>query len=224
MSGHGRIIIATACIIAAIAAPTRALGQHAILVVNGDVITDFDIEQRMKFNTLLSHKPAVRQEVIEELIDDRLKVQIGRHYKIEVPDSDIESSYADIAKRMQKTPDQLTQVLAQSGVDGKTLKARIRADMTWQYVNRSKLPSNLQISERFHIAPERCRLRIEAGKLSLAHLSPGDVDAASSCRLRTYRVSVSSNPAYIAAAELAQKRSNRIPVSRQRHIGEEETA
>ena len=100
MSGHGRIIVATACIIAAIAAPTRALAQHVVLVVNGDVITDYDIEQRMKFDTLSSHKPSVRQEVIEELIDDKLKVQIARRYKVEVPDSEIESSYADMAKRM----------------------------------------------------------------------------------------------------------------------------
>ena len=148
MSGHGRIIVATACIIAAIAAPTRALAQHVVLVVNGDVITDYDIEQRMKFDTLSSHKPSVRQEVIEELIDDKLKVQIARRYKVEVPDSEIESSYADMAKRMRVSSDQLTQMLAQGGVDSMTLKARIRADMSWQYIIRGKYQSSLQISEK----------------------------------------------------------------------------
>jgi peptidyl-prolyl cis-trans isomerase SurA len=148
MSGHGRIIVATACIIAAIAAPTRALAQHVVLVVNGDVITDYDIEQRMKFDTLSSHKPSVRQEVIEELIDDKLKVQIARRYKVEVPDSEIESSYADMAKRMRVSSDQLTQMLAQGGVDAMTLKARIRADMSWQYIIRGKYQSSLQISEK----------------------------------------------------------------------------
>src|SRR5580692_3006857 len=112
MSGHRRIIIATACIIAAISAPTRALAQHVVLVVNGDVITDYDIEQRMKFDTMSNHKPAVRQEVIEELIDDKLKVQIARRYKVEIPDSDIESSYVDMAKRMRASAEQLTQMLA----------------------------------------------------------------------------------------------------------------
>jgi len=148
MSGHGRIIIATACIIAAIAAPTRALAQHVVLVVNGDVITDYDIEQRMKFDTMSSHKPAVRQEVIEELIDDKLKVQIARRYRVEVPDSEIESSYTDMAKRMRVSSEQLTQMLAQGGVDSLTLKARIRADMSWQYIIRGKFQSSLQISEK----------------------------------------------------------------------------
>jgi peptidyl-prolyl cis-trans isomerase SurA len=148
MSGHGRIIIATACIIAAIAAPTRALAQHVVLVVNGDVITDYDIEQRMKFDTLSTHKPAVRQEVIEELIDDKLKVQVGRGYKVDIPDSDVDSSYAEMARRMHASPEQLTQILAQSGVDPQTLKARIKADTTWQAIIRGKYQSSLQISEK----------------------------------------------------------------------------
>jgi peptidyl-prolyl cis-trans isomerase SurA len=152
MSGHGRIIIATACVIAALGAPSRALAQHVVLVVNGEVITDYDIEQRSKFNTLSSHKPSVRQEVIEELIDEKLKVQIGRRYKIEIPDSDVDSSYADMAKRMHATPEQLTQILAKDNVDSQTLKSRIRADTTWQYIIRGKFQSSLQISEKSILA------------------------------------------------------------------------
>jgi peptidyl-prolyl cis-trans isomerase SurA len=151
-SGQGRIIIATACVIAAMAAPSRALAQHVVLVVNGEVITDYDIEQRTKFNTLTTHKTPARQEVIEELIDEKLKVQIGRRYKIELPDSDVDSSYADMGKRMRLTSEQLTQTLAQSGIDSLTLKSRIRADLTWQYIIRGKFQSSLQISEKSVLA------------------------------------------------------------------------
>jgi peptidyl-prolyl cis-trans isomerase SurA len=151
-SGHGRITLATACIIAALAmlsvAPSPARAQHVVLVVNGDVITDYDIEQRMKFNTLSSHKPSVRQEVIEELIDEKLKVQIGRRYKFEIPDSEVDSSYADMGRRMRLSSEQLTQTLGQSGVDAQTLKSRIRADLTWQYIIRGKFQSSLQITEK----------------------------------------------------------------------------
>jgi peptidyl-prolyl cis-trans isomerase SurA len=150
--GQGRIIIAAACVIAAMAAPSRALAQHVVLVVNGEVITDYDIEQRMKFNTLSTHKPAVRQEVIEDLIDEKLKVQIGRRYKIELPDKDIDESYADMGKRMRLSGEQLTQTLAQSGIDAQTLKSRIRADLTWNYIIRGKFQSSLQISEKSVLA------------------------------------------------------------------------
>jgi peptidyl-prolyl cis-trans isomerase SurA len=151
-SGQDRIIIATACILAAMAAPSRALAQHVVLVVNGEVITDYDVEQRTKFNTLSTHKTPARQDVIEELIDEKLKVQIGRRYKIDITDGDIDSSYADMAKRMRLTSDQLTQTLTQSGIDSKTLKARIRADMSWQYIIRGKFQSSLQVSEKSVLA------------------------------------------------------------------------
>jgi len=147
--GQGRIIIiATACIFATIATPSRAVAQHVVLVVNGEIITDYDIEQRAKFDTLSSHKTPARPDVIEELIDDKLKVQIARRYKLDITDADVESSYADMARRMHLTSDQLTQTLGQSGIDAKTLKARVRADLSWQYIIRGKFQSSLQISEK----------------------------------------------------------------------------
>ena len=166
-SGRGSIIVATACVFAAIAAPSRALAQHVVLVVNGEVITDYDIEQRTKFNTLSTstHKTPARQDVIEELIDEKLKVQIGRRYKIEIPDSEVDSSYADMAKRMHMTSDQLTQMLTQGGVDSKTLKARIRADTTWQYIIRGKFQSSLQINEKSVLAEMETQKKGEGEKV-----------------------------------------------------------
>ena len=164
-SGRGCIIVATACVFAAIAAPSRALAQHVVLVVNGEVITDYDIEQRTKFNTLSNHKTPARQDVIEELIDEKLKVQIGRRYKIEISDSEVDSSYADMAKRMHMTSDQLTQMLTQGGVDSKTLKARIRADTTWQYIIRGKFQSSLQINEKSVLAEMETQKKGEGEKV-----------------------------------------------------------
>jgi len=141
-------MIAAACVFAAMAAPSRALAQHVVLIVNGEVITDYDIDQRTKFNTLSTHKTPPRQDVIEELIDEKLKVQIARRYKLDITDNDVDSSYADMAKRMHLTADQLTQTLAQNGIDAKTLKARVRADLNWQYIIRGKFQSSLQVSEK----------------------------------------------------------------------------
>jgi peptidyl-prolyl cis-trans isomerase SurA len=147
--GKGHIvIITTACIFAAIATPSRALAQHVILLVNGEIITDYDIEQRTKFNAVAIHKTSSRQEVLEELIDDKLKVQVARRYKIDITDADVDSSFADMARRMHLTADQLTQNLAQSGIDAKTLKARVRADLSWQTIIRGKFQSSLQVSEK----------------------------------------------------------------------------
>jgi peptidyl-prolyl cis-trans isomerase SurA len=118
------------------------------MIVNGDVITAYDIEQRMKFVQLSTRKPGVRSEVIDELIDDKLKVQFGRRYKIEIPDSDVDAQFADMGHRMHMTSEQLTQALAQGGVDASTLKAKIRSDTVWQNIVRGKYQGDLQIREK----------------------------------------------------------------------------
>jgi peptidyl-prolyl cis-trans isomerase SurA len=143
-----RISVAVACMFAALTASNLARAQQVALIVNGDVITTYDIEQRMKFVQLSTRKPAARNEVVEELIDEKLKVQIGQRYKIEIPDSEVDASYAEMAHRMNNmTPQQLTQVLAQGGVDATTLKARIRADTIWQNIVRGKFQGDLQVRE-----------------------------------------------------------------------------
>jgi peptidyl-prolyl cis-trans isomerase SurA len=118
------------------------------MIVNGDVITAYDVEQRMKFVQLSTHKPGVRNEVIDELIDDKLKVQFGRRYKIELPDSEIDAQFAEMGNRMHMTPEQLTQALAQGGVDAGTLKAKIRSDTVWQNIVRGKYQGDFQIREK----------------------------------------------------------------------------
>jgi peptidyl-prolyl cis-trans isomerase SurA len=143
-----RISVAVACMFAALTASNLARAQQVALIVNGDVITTYDIEQRMKFVQLSTRKPAARNEVVEELIDEKLKVQIGQRYKIEIPDSEVDATYAEMAHRMNNmTAQQLTQLLAQGGVDATTLKARIRADTIWQNIVRGKFQGDLQVRE-----------------------------------------------------------------------------
>jgi peptidyl-prolyl cis-trans isomerase SurA len=143
-----RAALAVACLIAAAAASSTARAQQVVLIVNGDVITAYDIEQRMKFVMLSTRKPGLRTEVIDELIDDKLKVQFGRRYKIEIPDSDVDTQFAEMGHRMHMTSEQLTQALAQGGVDASTLKAKIRSDTVWQNIVRGKYQGDLQIREK----------------------------------------------------------------------------
>ena len=79
-------LAAAAMVAAVVAFPQAASAQHVAVIVNGAPITTYDIEQRIKFTTLASHKTASRQEIIQELIDEKLKVQIAERYKLEITD------------------------------------------------------------------------------------------------------------------------------------------
>ncbi len=126
--------------------PTPALAQ-VVLIVNGNPITAFDIEQRGKFNQLTTHKPSVRQDVIDELIEEKLKLSAAKRYNLDPGPAEVDNAFATIAQRMRATPEQLTQQLASSGVHAATFKARLKADLVWQQLVRGKFQSSFQIGE-----------------------------------------------------------------------------
>ena len=132
----------------ALAAASPALAQQVAVIVNGAPITTYDIEQRSKFIVLSTHKTPTRQEVIEQLIDEKLKVQVGQRYKLEVSDADVDNAYANMSRRMHLSAEQLTGALAHAGIDSATLKARIRADISWQQIVRGKFASSLQVRDK----------------------------------------------------------------------------
>ncbi|HEY7231720.1 MAG TPA: SurA N-terminal domain-containing protein [Pseudolabrys sp.] len=120
---------------------------QVVVVANGSPITEYDIQQRMKLVATASHKNATRQEIINDLIDDRLKISKAKYYGLEISDSDIESTFESMATRQHVTVQQFTQVLERAGISPNTVKARIRADLTWQQLIRGKFSASLQVGD-----------------------------------------------------------------------------
>jgi len=102
----------------------------------------------MKFIHLSSQKEAARPDVINELIDEKLKVREGKRWGIELTDAEVDSMYANMASRMRQSADQLTQGLQKGGVNPQTLKSRIRADSVWQQLVRGRFAPSLQLNEK----------------------------------------------------------------------------
>src|SRR4051812_38658337 len=73
--------------------------QSVAVMVNGEPITNYDIEQRTKLNFLTMHKQSPRQEIIDELIDEKVKIKEAKKYGIDPTSSDIEQSYTGMSSR-----------------------------------------------------------------------------------------------------------------------------
>src|SRR5450756_2732938 len=87
-----RLLILAAASVAGLllitAMPARA--QTVAVMVNGEPITDYDIEQRSKLALLTSHQQANRQEVINELIDEKVKIREAKKFGVDPSASDID--------------------------------------------------------------------------------------------------------------------------------------
>lgn len=127
-------------------APLHA--QSVAVLVNGEPITNLDIEQRTKLNFLSTHKQSTRQEVINELIDEKVKIKEAKKYGVDPGSGEIEQSYGSMASRMRISPDQLTKSLESQGIRSETLKARLRAEMVWTSLVRGRYKESLQVGEK----------------------------------------------------------------------------
>jgi len=118
------------------------------VVVNGDPITAIDIAQRSKLLQISTHREPPRQEVIDELIDERLKLQVAKRYKLEISDSEVDNTFNGIASRAGTSSEKFAQALKGQGVSVEAVKTRIRADLGWSQIVRGRFQSNFQIRER----------------------------------------------------------------------------
>jgi peptidyl-prolyl cis-trans isomerase SurA len=128
------------------ASPLHA--QAVAVMVNGEPITTYDIDQRSKLTFLTTHKPADRQQVINELIDEKVKIKEGKKFGIDPTASDVDQSYTAMSSRMRITPEQLTKSLESQGIRPDTLKERMKAEMVWTSLIRGRYKESLQVGEK----------------------------------------------------------------------------
>ena len=128
------------------ASPSRA--QSVAVMVNGEPITNYDIEQRTKLNVLSTQKAPSRQEVIDELINEKVKIKEGKKYSVDPAASEVDGAFQNMSARMRITPDQLVQSLASKGIRPDTLKSRLKADMVWNAIVRGRFKQSLQVGEK----------------------------------------------------------------------------
>jgi len=137
---------AAALALTSFAAPLHA--QTVAVMVNGDPITNYDIEQRSKLIVLTTHKPPTRQQVLDELIDEKVKLKEAKKFGVDPTTSDVDEAYKAMSTRMRITPDQLSKSLESQGIRPDTLKERIKTDMVWSSLVRGRFKESLQVGEK----------------------------------------------------------------------------
>lgn len=140
-------IIAAAALCTALVFPAAA--QQVVARVNGEPITAIDLAQRMKLLQVSSGgKAASRQQALEELIDQELKLQTARRYKMDVTDAEVSQQFAAVASRTGTDVSSFSRQLDGMGVGANAFKRKLRADIAWNAIVRGKFQSALQVRDR----------------------------------------------------------------------------
>lgn len=139
-------------------------------VVNDDVITFSDIEDRMRLymlgappNLPPEAKQKVLQQAVYRLVDEKLQLQEAKALNIAPTDKEIEDGFAMLAAQNKVTPERFREGLQKSGINLNTIHEQIRAELAWTQVVRRKLRPQIVISEN-EIDTEVDRLQRSSGR------------------------------------------------------------
>ena len=92
--------------------------------------------------------PGLKKQAIEELIEERLKIQEAKRLNLVASDDDAERLIKGIAERNKMTVPQFEAHLKGMGVDIATMRARFKATLSWNEVVRRKFGHQVSITER----------------------------------------------------------------------------
>ncbi|MFL6727547.1 MAG: peptidylprolyl isomerase [Sphingomicrobium sp.] len=126
----------------------------ATAIVNGDVITQTDVHQRLALLAIANggQIPAeevqrLSEQVLRNLIDETLQIQAAKTEKIDIKQSDVDKTVQRVAQNVKKSPDQLAAFLDANGSSIKSLRRQIEGEIAWQRLQRAKIESGVSVGD-----------------------------------------------------------------------------
>jgi peptidyl-prolyl cis-trans isomerase SurA len=137
---------------AAAAAAGGAQSQGIAAIVNDEIISRYDLDQRIKLVMVTSSIPPTQEnvsrleaQILRSLVDERLELQEAKKENITVADADVQKSLDAIAGRSGMNGVQVIEFLKKNGVTANTLITQIRADLAWNQLVSQQFGSQINI-------------------------------------------------------------------------------
>ncbi|MFI8666738.1 peptidylprolyl isomerase [Qipengyuania sp. NPDC077410] len=126
----------------------------ATAVVNGFVITQTDIDQRVALLLAANERPVseqemvrVRMQVLRNLIDETLQIQAALSQEIEVSQAEVDQTYARVAaQNFGQEPGKMDDYLTSIGSSPAALKRQITGELAWNNLLRRNVAPFVNIS------------------------------------------------------------------------------
>ena len=164
-------------------------GDHIVAVVNTEAVTSVEVAQRIeriqadakRAKAQLPEADALRQQVLDALIDERVQITFARDVGQKVDDAEIDRAVANVAAQNQISVAQLRDRLRGKGLEMARFRNNLRDQLMVERVREREVNSRIRISdadiERF-LDEQRGRAAGDA-QLNLAQILVAVPEAAS---------------------------------------------
>lgn len=127
--------------------------RKATAIVNGDIITGTDIDQRLALIVLANggrvsdeERERLRLQILRNLVDETLQVQEAKANDITITPAEIVQSYNRIAERFKRTPVTMASYLREQGSSDKSIKRQIQGELAWSRLLRRRVEPFVNVS------------------------------------------------------------------------------
>ena len=130
----------------------KQLTNNVIVSVDNLIITDLDINKEINFLKFINKEQAVnspekfKKEIINSLIDRKIKDIESNYFKIEISEKEIENNLYNYLERMKINNEILNSFYNQNQIEKDYLKNIIKIDMKWSKLIRQLYESRLNVN------------------------------------------------------------------------------
>jgi peptidyl-prolyl cis-trans isomerase SurA len=129
--------------------------RRATAVVNGDVITGTDVDQRLALIVAANQGKIdeeelkrLRLQVLRNLIDETLQIQEAKAADVSVDEAEINQSYARVAQQnFGQNTSAMDAYLKRVGSSADSLKRQIRGELSWQRLLQRNVQPFINVSD-----------------------------------------------------------------------------
>lgn len=123
-------------------------------VVNDDVITTFDLRQRLQLMIISSggQIPAdalarLQEQALRDLIEEKLKLQEAKRFDAEVPDNEVRAEITNMGMQSGMNYDQFVQFLESVGISQRILEQQVKSTIIWPQIVQGRFRDRVRINE-----------------------------------------------------------------------------
>jgi peptidyl-prolyl cis-trans isomerase SurA len=134
--------------------PDFQIADGVVATVNDQIITGFDLRQRMLLIIAMSEVeptaedlPQIERQALESLIDERLQAQeIARYPDLKVTDEEVTEEIEAMAAELRTTGEAYLDLLGQVGIQPQTIRDQVRVSIGWRRLYGGRFASRARVS------------------------------------------------------------------------------
>ncbi len=128
--------------------------RKAAAIVNGSVVTDLDVDQRLNLALAASgtrlppeEQARLRAQVLRNLIDEKIQIAEAKEHEVTIDDTQIKEYFGQVSRNFRQTPEQFAEFLKANGSSKQSLMDQIKAELAWSRLLRRRVEPLVNVGD-----------------------------------------------------------------------------